>query len=111
MTRVAEGVLLSLWIHASEQRSVSRRYSRVIIRSYDKNFSIPFVQVIGSKLGLPCEIKHALVLVNENLSHKIGSDCFVQVCTPKFRLGMIGGAECREQYFIPISPELGRNAT
>jgi hypothetical protein len=61
MTRVAEGVLLSLWIHASEQRSVSRRYSRVIIRSYDKNFSIPFVQVIGSKLGLPREIKHALV--------------------------------------------------
>jgi hypothetical protein len=57
MTCIAKGMHLSLWISASEQRSVSRRYRRVIIGFEDENFSRPSVQVIRRKLGLLREVE------------------------------------------------------
>src|SRR5882672_4793962 len=100
MTCIAKTLHLGLWIGASEQRSVSRRYRRVIIGFDDENFSRPSPQVIRRKLGLVCELKQAFVLMYKNIFQQKGGNCFVQVSAPKLRFRMVGGAERREQHFI-----------
>jgi hypothetical protein len=57
MTCIAKGMNLSVWICATEQRSISRRYCGVIVGFDDENSSRPCLQVIRRKSRLACEIK------------------------------------------------------